>query len=141
MERWNARGILRGYPDGTLRPDGLITRAEFAALLNRTFGFTESVPTGFSDVSDTDWFRADFEKALAAGYMEGYPDGTAKPNNYTRQEASLVLARLLALGQNAEIYYFSDYDSIALGRWAVMPVLGEVSWLDILTTRSGLNGT
>lgn len=120
--RWNSRGIVKGYPDGSLKPDGLITRAEFAALINRTFGFTDTESVDFSDVHGGDWFAEDIEKAYAAGYLMGYDDGTAQPDAHiTRQEAALVLARLQALGQDVEDYPFTDAAVIPdWSRWAVM---------------------
>ncbi len=56
---WTARGIVKGYEDGTFGPDRLITRAEFAALLNRTFGFTTLSSREFPDVGDDAWYAGD----------------------------------------------------------------------------------
>ncbi|MGB4657475.1 MAG: S-layer homology domain-containing protein, partial [Bacillota bacterium] len=110
---WTARGIVKGYEDGTFGPDRFITRAEFAALLNRTFGFTTVSPKEFPDVSDTAWYAEEVAKAAGAGYMEGYEDGSFRPdNNITRQEAALVFARIYNLEQIDESYDFSDFDSI-----------------------------
>ncbi len=125
--RWNSRGIIKGYPDGSLKPDGLITRAEFAALINRTFGFAASKPVEFADVHSGDWYEQDIEKAYSAGYMLGYTDGTVQPGgNITRQEASLILARLQKLSQDAEDYPFADVSSIpSWSKWAVMACAGK----------------
>ena len=110
---WTARGIVKGYEDGTFGPDRFITRAEFAALLNRTFGFTTVSPKEFPDVSDTAWYAEEVAKAAGAGYMEGYEDGSFRPdNNITRQEAALVFARIYNLEQIDESHDFSDFDSI-----------------------------
>lgn len=124
MNLWVGRDIVKGYPDGTVKPDGYITRAEYAALINRTFGLAKASSSAFSDVKGDDWFAADIAKAVAAGYMEGYPDGTVKPNgNITRQEAALILARLTGLERTGERYDFTDYASIPeWSRWAVVAV-------------------
>ncbi|TRY22971.1 S-layer homology domain-containing protein [Brevibacillus sp. LEMMJ03] len=57
----NQLGLLRGYPDGTFKPEKAITRAEYAALLERVLKMTSSVPqpvetTVFTDVKPSDWF-------------------------------------------------------------------------------------
>ena len=51
-------GYLKGYPDGTIRPDATITRAEFAALVNRVTGFhlKSSKIADFTDVKETSWY-------------------------------------------------------------------------------------
>jgi len=92
-----ARGLVGGYPDRTFRPDHPITRAEFVALVNRAFGYTE-MTTGvtFYDVAETDWYAAEFAKAAHLGYIGGYADGTTRPQNLiTRQEVAAVLTRIL----------------------------------------------
>ncbi len=114
VELWNSRGIITGYEDGSLRPDGSITRAEFAALVNRTFGFVSVKPIVFTDVHPGDWFSEDIQKAFAAGYMQGYTDGTVGPNrDISRQEAAVVLARLKKLDKDAADFAFTDADAIA----------------------------
>lgn len=109
VNRWTHRGIVEGYPDGTFKPGNSITRAEFAALVNRTFGYATFSSVEFSDVNDDEWFAGDVSKAVGAGYIEGYPDGTFKPNeNISRQEAALVLARINDLEKTGEVYDFTD---------------------------------
>lgn len=52
---WIDKGLAKGYPDGSFKPDYSITRAEFITLVNKSFGFTGSAPVHFTDVSSTDW--------------------------------------------------------------------------------------
>jgi hypothetical protein len=93
---WLNKDLVGGYTDGTFKPDNSITRAEFIALVNRAFGFTETVPVAFSDVRESDWYALEVAKASAIGYIAGYPDGSFKPNNsISRQEAAAVLAKVL----------------------------------------------
>ena len=99
MEKWYDRGILKGYDTGTtlsLQPDGEITRAEFAVIVNKTFGFSNGISVGFTDVKTSDWF---YNQVMnSSSYMGGYPDGTFKPNNkLTREEASVVLNKVFEL--------------------------------------------
>ena len=124
MDRWVDRGIVKGYEDGTFGPDRFIKRAEFAALVNRTFGYATLSSTKFPDVADDDWFAADVSKAVGAGYMKGYDDGTFRPDDFiTRQEAALVFARIYELEETHETYDFTDIESIPnWSRWAVVAV-------------------
>jgi hypothetical protein len=95
---WVKKHLISGYPDGTLKPDQEITRAEFFSLVNRVFGYKELAGFNFPDVKESDWFAGEIAKACAIGYLAGYPDGTCKPHNYiSRQESAVVLARLLKL--------------------------------------------
>ncbi|NPV73551.1 MAG: hypothetical protein HPY89_07135 [Pelotomaculum sp.] len=117
---WAQKGLVQGYPDGTFRPDGEVTRAEFVALINRAFGIAKAGAAGavFADVKPGDWFYEDVMAAKAAGYIAGYPDGTFMPDrNITRQEAAVILARLLGLQPDAGgAAGFADGGTI--GAWA-----------------------
>lgn len=86
------KGIISGYPDGRFNPDGKITRAEFVKIINSVFNFDETGKVNFKDVNKNDWFYEEVAKAIKAGYISGYTDGTFKPNqNITREEAAKVL--------------------------------------------------
>jgi len=125
IERWIERGIVKGYEDGTFKPENPIKRCEFAALMNRTFGFVEKAEVNFSDIEGTEWFVEDIAKAVAAGYMKGDAEGTFRPNDpIARQEAALVLARIYELGDQGKKHLFKDLDEIASWSfWAVMAVV------------------
>ena len=87
------KGVMEGYNDGTFKPDKDITRAEFLKMVNNVFGFTEELDIEFSDVRKDSWFYEDIRKAVASGYIEGYEDGTMRPNRpITREEASKIIA-------------------------------------------------
>jgi hypothetical protein len=98
VNSWVYNGYINGYPDGSFKPDNSITRSEFMVLVNRSFGFMEQAAINFSDVSPADWFYGDAAKAIAAGYISGYEDGTLRPGaQINRQEAAVIIARLLEL--------------------------------------------
>jgi hypothetical protein len=122
INRWVDRKIVDGYPDGTFRPNAPIRRAEFAALINRTFGYSTPSSVAFDDVVGNEWFANDISRAVGAGYMDGYPEGVFKPNaNISRQEAAMVLARINGLEETDETFDFIDINSIpAWSRWAVV---------------------
>ena len=94
----SAMDIVRGYEDGTFRPNALITRAEFAAIATRFFEETgaEYEPGTFDDVTGDEWFANAIADAVELGLIGGYPDGTVRPNNnITRAEACAIVNRTL----------------------------------------------
>jgi Leucine-rich repeat (LRR) protein len=102
-ERWSAKAVeylselghITGYPDGSFRPAGQITRAEFVALLCRFLGIPAAEgEAGFGDTAGH-WARGYIASATEKGYVTGYPGGTFKPNNgITRAEAVVILCRV-----------------------------------------------
>ena len=88
-------GIVRGYSDGTFRPNAPITRAEFAAICCRFEQLTDGAAT-FTDVPASHWAAKSISYAAKRGWVTGYADGTFKPgNNITRAEVAAVTCRLL----------------------------------------------
>jgi hypothetical protein len=114
---WMDRGLAVGYEDSTFRPDVKVNRQEFTALVNRSFGFVDQGIIGFSDVKQADWSYVDISKAVKAGYIVGYPDGTFKPKNeISRQEVAVMVAKLLGLKDivTADLYV----DDIRTPAWS-----------------------
>ena len=111
------KGIMQGDGSGNYRPDSKITRAEFAALLNRTFGYTKEGDIRFSDVTyKSDWKSQAVTRAATLGYMLG-SDNKANPDGViSRQEASAMLVRILRLPLETGSTSFKDEASIA--SWA-----------------------
>lgn len=64
------RGFLKGYPDGTFKPNQKITRGEMISLINRYFGLKEESDTNFIDVSNKKWYAKDTAKAKYYDYIE-----------------------------------------------------------------------
>ena len=88
-------GVIQGYSDGTFRPNAFITRAQFAAICAR---FDDTVKRGSSDFTDIDghWAEAEIERAATLGWIQGYNDGTFRPNNnITRAQAMTMINRVL----------------------------------------------
>ena len=89
IREWLASGLASGYPDNTFRPDANISRAEFMTLVNKAFYLTQGQLINFKDVQVSDWYYDTIARAVAAGYISGYPDGTIRPEqSITRQEAA-----------------------------------------------------
>lgn len=90
-------GIVEGYPNGNFLPNSNITRAEFAALAVRFFeGDGETNGTdAFPDIKGH-WANYEINLAYAKKLIEGYPDGTFKPDQeITRAEAMTIVNRVL----------------------------------------------
>ena len=122
IQRWTDFGVIRGYDDGTFRPDNHITRAEFVAIINRVLGSTQQSEAEFSDVNPNSWYAVEIAKAVASGYMRGDVGGTMRPNdNVTREEAVVMLFRAfnVTLTQQNELE-FADNNYISY--WAVEAV-------------------
>ena len=79
------KGIIAGYPDGTFKPDQAVTRAEFAALLNKAFDL-QPIRAGrrFKDVPKNYWAAAVIEKAYRSGFLAGYPGSFGPKQNLLR---------------------------------------------------------
>jgi S-layer homology domain len=85
------KDIIKGYPDGTFKPDRPVTRAEFAALLNRAFDLKPiRAERKFKDVAANYWASAVIQKAYRSGFIAGYPNGTFTPNQNIIRIDSLV---------------------------------------------------
>jgi len=90
-------GIVKGYPDNTFQPQENITRAEFAALAVRFFAGDDETVKGnaFPDIKGH-WANYEINLAYAKNIIEGYPDGTFKPDQeITRAEAMTIVNRVL----------------------------------------------
>jgi S-layer homology domain len=85
------KDIIKGYPDGTFKPDRPVTRAEFAALLNRAFDLQPvRSPVKFKDVAARYWASAVIQKAYQSGFLAGYPNATFAPDRQINRIESIV---------------------------------------------------
>ena len=112
-----------GYPDGTVHPNGQITRAEVATIFFRLLrdevrdgAFTTS--NSYSDVAYGKWYNNPISTMSALGIITGYPDGTFKPNKpITRAEFAAIAARFDET-QSGKSATFSD----VIGHWAAKEI-------------------
>ncbi|WP_179218588.1 S-layer homology domain-containing protein [Saccharibacillus sp. O23] len=133
--QWTELGWIRGYADGKFHPDDAITRAEFVALANRAFGLKAGEPAAFKDVQASSWAAKEVSTAAAAGYAGGTSDGLFRPDQpITRQEAALMIVRLLKLAPDAQAAnVFADAASMpewskgAIGAAADSGIIGGYS--------------
>src|SRR5665647_2630116 len=103
IQSWVDQGTIKGYEDGTFRPENNISRAEFMTLVNGIFGYIEVKATTYTDVKADAWYADAVAKAAAAGYINGYPDGTMKPDNsISREEAATIIMKINKLTANID---------------------------------------
>lgn len=104
------RKLINGYPDNTFRPDGTITRAEFAVLSNNVFPDLPLVRPviSFADTR-THWAKQAIGWGYERGLFSGYPDGSFQPNQaIPRMQAVVVLATALRLKKPDKLNLIED---------------------------------
>lgn len=91
----SSMGIVKGHNDGTFAPNAPITRAEFAAIAARLDDKNTDTSSKFTDIA-SHWAKNEIGIAANKGWINGYPDGTFRPNQYiTRAEAMTLVNRVL----------------------------------------------
>lgn len=95
----SARGIIKGFPDYSFRPNQPVNRAEFAAILQQAFDKDLGKRAiGFKDVPAKFWGTPVINKAISSGFLSGYPDKTFKPEQkITRVQVLVALVTGLNL--------------------------------------------
>ena len=130
VEALAARGIITGGDDGLFRPDGAMTRAEFATIVVRALGLAAGPLGGetvFSDVAPEAWYAPYVDVAYRRGIVSGVGDGKFRPDGtLSRQEAAVMVARaaglcgldtaLDAAAVRSLLASFSDY--VTTAAWA-----------------------
>lgn len=135
VESLAAKMIVTGRTEQTFVPNAPVTRAEFAALVVRALGLSADAASGsFQDVASSDWYAGAIQAAVDADIIDGYTDGTFKPNRTITREEMAVMAynALEYAGYNpvdAAKAHFADASSI--GAWSQVAVY-ELAALDIL---------
>ena len=120
-------GILTGYENGSFLPEQPITRAEFAAVIERFSNISADASNPFPDISSDYWAVGEIISDYAKGWLVGYPDGTFRPdNNIIRAEAVTIVNRMLERKLNhvdvpAEL--ISLYPDVPADYWAFADVI------------------
>ncbi len=118
-------GVIKGFPDGTFKPDASITRADVAIILAgaKKLAIEKPAVSPFKDLATTHYAYGHIVAVNKAGFMRGYPDRTFKPtNNITRSEIAALLGQVKGLAAAAakitKPIVFSQ-DESAIPAWAV----------------------
>jgi hypothetical protein len=121
----SARGIMQGYSNGSFRPAGNILRAEFAAVLVRLKGYKQIETVAFTDCAGH-WANGYIGAASNNGLMNGYPDGSFKPDGQiTRAEVTTSINRMLGRIPDSEAIskYTSPYTDLSPMHWAYEQII------------------
>lgn len=111
--------IIKGYDDGSFKPDGLMTRAELVAVVNRLLVIESETDKYVPDVTRQDWFNSDIRKSMNMGILKGDENGFVRPNEYvTREEAILIIARAFGIKPNNQIISSDFRDNDTISKWA-----------------------
>lgn len=123
------KGLLSGYSDGTFKPDADITRAEFAQMISGYLKAGYAGSANFKDVKGH-WASDAIDKVFGNKAVEGYPDGTFKPNKtLTRAEAVTVLNAVFnryttsSSLNNVSSANLKNYSDISSSHWAYYQIL------------------
>jgi parallel beta-helix repeat protein len=101
IETLAAQGVISGVGDGNFRPDAPVTRAQFAALINKAYAPAPvRAAIDFGDVPSSYWAFSAIQTASKGGYMAGYADGTFKPEqNIPRVQLVVAIANGVGYGR------------------------------------------
>ena len=121
-------GVLVGTSEDKLNPDGYLTRAQMAAMIDRLFNTYKSADISrFTDVPRGSWHHDYIAQAVHMGTFAGYSNSRMGPNeNITREQAMVVLARTVCLPSagNSALARFPDRNQV--GAWAADAVSAMV---------------
>lgn len=128
IEKMASEQIIIGYPDGDFRPEGNLTRAEFATLIYRFAELkSEDGDNYLSDLYDTHWAYKEIKALCDAGLVEGYEDGSFRPeNNITRAEVMTVINKILGrkpLESYVKSLELNPYSDLEEEQWYYTTVL------------------
>ncbi|WP_108994844.1 S-layer homology domain-containing protein [Paenibacillus agaridevorans] len=118
---WLEQKLASGYTDGTFRPDQPINRGEFITLVNRAFQFEAMAEISFQDVAAGSWVYPEISKAVHAGYIVGFSDGTVGANSpLSREEAAVMISRLMQFDTSANLPGAAGFiDAANIANWSI----------------------
>lgn len=118
-------GYMKGYPDGSFKPDKSITRAEFATMLSH-FMSAETASNPFTDTNGN-WAKEAIDKAYAQGIIKGYEDNTFRPAaDVSRAEAVAMVNRTFNIKKAGDVK--NPFTDISPSHWAYDDILAAVSY-------------
>ena len=129
IEALASQNIIAGFPDGSFKPNEPVTRAQFAAIINKAFkpSATRTAIT-FKDVKSNYWAFSAIQTASSSPFLSGYPDLTFKPEQQIpRVQAIVALANGLGLTANSQTVINFYTDASQIPSYAVGPVAAATS--------------
>jgi len=125
---------INGYPDGTVRQDNFITRAEVASILFRLLDNdkgdkNDPLPNIFPDFADDEWYAHDVNYLEKTGRVRGYPGGDFKPEAFiTRAEFATIMATFIDDSSGGIERNFVDFNE---SHWAYQFIMdcAKIGWM------------
>lgn len=118
-------GYMKGYPDGSFKPDKPISRAEFATMLSH-FMSAKTASNPFTDTNGN-WAKEAIDKAYAQGIIKGYEDNTFRPAaDVSRAEAVAMVNRTFNIKKAGDVK--NPFTDISPSHWAYDDILAAVSY-------------
>jgi hypothetical protein len=129
-------GWLTGYPDGEMKPDNLVNRAEFAKMLvgnhdlkdsSDDLDFLKEILGKYPDVNLQEWYASTLAQMVERKIMEGYGDGTIKPGNTINKAEALKMNTLISspdLSQYGDEPWYEKYRLYTVKKY---PTLGFIA--------------
>ncbi|REK75587.1 cadherin-like beta sandwich domain-containing protein [Paenibacillus paeoniae] len=130
--------MVKGFPDGTFKPNAFVTRAEFAVMLmNALMPQGEGAPLSFTDKEQIGaWAQTSVAQAVQAGIISGYADGSFRPNaQINRAEMVLMIARAIE-GAYPKVAETAFADDSSIPDWA-KAAIEAIRKLGIISGREG----
>lgn len=133
IEMLASEGIVKGFSATQFSPDAKVTRAQFAAMLAAAFQLSVVHSESFTDVDSSAWYAEAVQAAAAAGIVQGYEDGTFRPDALiTREEIAVLAASALKLPitEQASPVPFTDADTISAWSSGAVAAVAEADLMN-----------
>jgi hypothetical protein len=126
IEALAAKGVIAGFKDGTFHPNEPVTRAQFAAIINKAFQPTaQRQAVKFGDVSSKFWANDSIQAAYRGGFLSGYPGQKFKPDQPLPKVQALVsLASGMNLRSDDKSSLSVYKDATSIPNYAVTAIAG-----------------
>ncbi len=116
IEELVATYAIKGYPDGTFKPDKGISRAEFVTIVVKAFQLSEKNGKVFEDTANH-WAQNSITTAAAHGIVSGYSDNAFGPDDLiTREQMAVMIVKAAKLAETQKGKTFADGNKISA--WA-----------------------
>ncbi|GAA0315621.1 hypothetical protein GCM10008967_02730 [Bacillus carboniphilus] len=116
--------IISGYNDNSFKPETPITRGQAAAILNRVLGLKATDLNPFTDVNPNTTFAHDIAAIKSLGIINGFPDGTFRPNEYlTRAQMAYIVDHAFIQDSNAASSAAIVYKDVGSEYWAYSSIV------------------
>ena len=118
--------LMKGYEDGTFRPEEKITRAEFVTAIARYNSLT-SADNSFTDANGH-WAEGYIGAVTTKSWIKGYPDGTFKPdNNISREEVVVIINRMEGINVESNSNVMNPFKDVDESLWSYKDIIAATS--------------